>query len=268
MSNIRRSTYDILDSHHKSSRTAHVVQSFIIALISVNVLAAIISTVPDIFKPYRLLFRSFEIFSTTVFTVEYLLRLWSCVEDERAPNRPSMARIRFVLSPIGLIDLLSILPFYLPIVFHNKNLLFLRATRLFRIFRILKLERYSESARMFIRVSKKRKEELTVAALGIAVLVVCSSGLLFTAEHDAQPQAFSSVPQAMWWSICTITTIGYGDVTPITTLGKFLASIISLLGVAVIAVPTAILSAGFIEELQDRKSEPLICPHCGKEIKR
>lgn len=266
MANVRHLTYEMLDSRHREFRPAHLVQSTIIGLILLNVIAAIVSTVPEFVKPCAGWLHGLEAFSTIVFTIEYVLRLWSCIEDGRYSGNALTARLKFAFSTMGLIDLFAIMPFYLPILFHHKDLLFLRAMRLFRIFRILKLERYSESARMFARVTKKRKEELTVAVLGIAVLVVCSSGLLFDAEHDAQPQAFSSVPQAMWWSVCTITTIGYGDVTPITTVGKLLASIISLLGVAVIAVPTAILSAGFIEEMREDRQSPHVCPHCGKEI--
>lgn len=266
MSQMRRRIFDTLDSRHSRSRATHAVQCSIIVLILLNVVVAVIDTVEGIHSQFTHFFGAFEALSVIVFSVEYLLRLWTCVEDKRYDDHPVTGRLKFMLSPMALIDLVAIMPFYFPIVFHHTDLLFLRTVRLFRLFRILKLERYSESLHMFAGVLKRRKEELLVAALGVVVLVVLSSGLLYLTEHDAQPKQFSSVPQAMWWSVCTLTTIGYGDVTPITPAGKFLASLISFIGIAMVAVPTAILSAGFIEEIQHRKEITKVCPHCGKEL--
>ncbi len=165
-----------------------------------------------------------------------------------------------------MIDLMAILPFYLPKLI-PFDLRFLRAVRLFRIFRLLKLGRYSESVRLLGRVLNAKKEELGVTIFAVLILLVICSSLMYYAEHQAQPEAFSSIPAAMWWGIVTLTTVGYGDVYPITLPGKILGAIIAVLGIGLFALPAGILASGFADEMQKKRSQASgICPYCGRKL--
>jgi len=144
-----------------------------------------------------------------------------------------------------------------------------RALRLFRLFRVLKLARYSESIQTFVDVIRLKKEELMLMFFAILILLVISSSLMYNAEHEAQPEAFSSIPAAMWWGIVTLATVGYGDVYPITPWGKFIGSIVVILGIGLFALPTGVLASGFSEVLAQKKREHkdhFVCPHCGRYI--
>jgi voltage-gated potassium channel len=145
------------------------------------------------------------------------------------------------------------------------DLRFIRAFRLLRIIRVFKIGRYSEAAKLFGRVLRSKKIELITAIAIIFILLIISSSLLYYVEHDAQPDKFRNIPEAMWWGVVTLTTVGYGDIFPITPLGKILSSIISLLGIGLFALPTGLLSAGFIEEIK-KKETIRNCPHCGKKL--
>lgn len=198
------------------------------------------------------------------FTIEYLLRLWSCTVDSRFRN-PVLGRIRFALRPLLIIDLVAILPFYLPIII-PFDLRFLRALRLIRILRMLKMGRYSESLRLFASVLKSKKEELVIAVFVTFILLIVSSSLMYFVENEAQPENFSSIPDAMWWGVATMTTVGYGDVYPVTPVGRFLGAIIAILGIGMFALPAGILASGFVEEIQKRRTGHIRCPYCGKNI--
>lgn len=240
---------------------------FIMGLILLNVAAVVLETVDAIYFTYDRFFQAFEVFSLGIFSVEYLLRVWSCTEDPRFKD-PIGGRLRYMLTPIALIDLMVVLPFYLP--FLLSDLRFMRALRLFRLFRVLKLVRYSESLQTFMDVLKLKKEELLLMFFAIMILLVISSSLIYKAEHDVQPEAFASIPAAMWWSIVTLTTVGYGDVYPVTNWGRFLGSIVVILGIGLFALPTGVLASGFAEVLARRKEEKRVqgmrCPHCGEYI--
>jgi voltage-gated potassium channel len=138
--------------------------------------------------------------------------------------------------------------------------------RLFRLFRIVKLARYSNALRAFGHVVAARKEELLSSLLVVFTLLVLASALMYYAENKAQPERFSSVPATMWWGIATITTVGYGDIYPVTTTGKLLAGVIAVIGIGAVALPTSILVAGFIEETRKGGSHSPTCPHCGREL--
>ncbi|HIG31700.1 MAG TPA: hypothetical protein EYQ50_29340 [Verrucomicrobiales bacterium] len=159
-------------------------------------------------------------------------------------------------------------PFYFSAL--GLDLRFARMLRLLRVLRLAKLGRYHHSLEVIISVLKKNKEELVLTTAFMGMLLIGSSCLLYIAEHEAQPEKFESIPAAMWWSIATLTTVGYGDVAPITPLGKLFASMVAVLGIGMFALPTGLLGAGFVEEIQNRKtktktqSQP--CPHCGKSL--
>jgi voltage-gated potassium channel len=240
---------------------------FIMCLILLNVVAVVLETVDWIYAPYAPLFQAFEILSVAVFTVEYLLRVWSCTVNPRFKD-PVRGRLRFMMTPLALVDLLAVLPFYLP--FLIPDLRFMRAMRLFRLFRVLKLARYSESLQTFIDVLRLKKEEMLLMFFAIIILLIISSSLMYEAEHAAQPDAFRSIPAAMWWGIVTLATVGYGDVYPVTDWGRLIGSVVVILGIGLFALPTGVLASGFAEVLAKRKEVQkrgkMRCPHCGRYI--
>lgn len=253
-------------------RASRLFDLSLMILIILNVVAVILETVEDLFSAYDPLFRAFDLFSVAVFSIEYLLRVWSCTADERYAS-PVRGRLRYMRTPLAVIDLVAILPFYLPLVF--VDLRFVRAIRLFRLFRLFKMARYSESMRTLGRVLTLKKEELLVSLFTLLILLVFSSSMVYYVEHEAQPEEFSSIPAAMWWGVVTLTTVGYGDVYPITPVGKFIGALVILVGIGMFALPAGILASGFVEEVHNRREEEegvcevevtVVCPHCGKRI--
>lgn len=219
----------------------------IMTLISLNVVAVVLETVDGIGGPYKAWFDGFEVFSVAVFTAEYMARLWSCTSVHRY-RRPLLGRLRFAVTPMALIDLAAILPFYLPMMM-GLDLRFLRAFRLLRVF---KLARYAQPLRTLGGAIRAKKKELWVAVSVVFVLLVTASSMMYFAEREAQPEAFSSIPAAMWWGVVTLTTVGYGDVYPVTLAGKCIGALFSLLGIATFALPAGIIAGGFTEELHRR----------------
>ncbi|MFT5375710.1 MAG: voltage-gated potassium channel [Candidatus Latescibacterota bacterium] len=263
--NLREHTYYLLEP---GDDTGRIIDFSIVILIFLNVLALIFETVEPIYRLNRSAFEAFENFSLVVFSIEYLLRLWSCTTNPRYAH-PVKGRLHFFFSFFGLIDLLAILPFFLP--FFGIDLRFVRTVRLLRIFRIVKLVRYSRALRLLGKVVMDRKEELLSIFFVLLTLLVVSSSLMYFVEHDVQPEVFPSIPSTMWWGIVTLTTVGYGDAFPITALGQTIAAIIAVLGIGMFALPAGILGAGFTEELERMRvsgdvDEPAQCPHCGEHI--
>lgn len=160
---------------------------------------------------------------------------------------------------------MAILPFYLPL-FMIYDLRFIRILRLLRLFRFFKLGRYLNASKVIGNVFRSKKEELVLSFVITFFLVIVASSVMYYAEHDAQPEKFSSIPETMWWSVATLTTVGYGDEYPITSLGKFLTACISILGIGMFALPAGILASGFSDEFKKMKGEKNFCPHCGEEI--
>ena len=266
-SSMKRTIYLLLEDPDGNDPRARLIRGFLIALILLNVTALVVETMEEVSAMYRDAFLMFEQVSVIIFSVEYVLRLWTCTEGE-ANSGLITGRLRHALSPLMLVDLIAILPFYLPLLL-PADLLFLRSIRLMRLLRVFKLGRYSDAIRIFGRVIMLKKEQLAVAGFGLGILLIIASSLMYHFEHLVQPGTFESIPHAMWWAIITLTTVGYGDAYPITTMGRILASIISLLGIGMFAIPAGILSAGFLEygDTHRRKGNgPAICPHCGKEI--
>lgn len=255
--------WELLEVAKPGDVSGRVFDIFILALIFLNVVAIVIGTVKSVEERYEVLLHRFELFSVVVFSIEYVARVWSCVSRQEY-SKSITGRLRFMAKPMTVIDLLAVLPFYLSFV--HTDLRFLRALRLFRIFRVAKLGRYSTSVRLFGRVFKESKEELVITLVVMILLIVMSSSFMYFAENEAQPDKFPDIPSTMWWSVVTLTTVGYGDVYPVTTLGKFFASLISIMGIGMFALPTGILGANFVGQIQKRKPDKRVCPHCGKEI--
>jgi voltage-gated potassium channel len=246
------------------SRAGRIMGFALLNLILLNLFAVILETVPSLAAAYGGAFSAFERFSVAVFSVEYILRVWSCTSSARYKHAV-WGRVRFALSPLALIDLAAIAPAYLPgDVF--LDLRYARVVRLVRLLRVLKMARYSRTLRTFSNVVSAKAWDLGVIGFFLVVLLIVSSISMFFAEHQAQPDVFSSVPAAMWWGVVTLTTVGYGDIFPVTPLGKLIGALIALVGIGFFALPAGILAAGFAEEIHKGREEKRCCPHCGKEL--
>jgi voltage-gated potassium channel len=229
-----------------------LVHAFIILLIMANVAAVMLQSYPPYALAYDRAFWLFELFSVAIFSVEYVARLWCIVEAPRYRGlTPARARMRYALSPLALIDLAAILPFYLSFIF-TADLRFLRVLRLLRL---LKLSHYFPGLDVFLYVLRVQLPSLAAASLVMLVLILFSACLMFLLEGQAQPEAFGSVAAAVWWAVVTLTTVGYGDITPVTSLGKVLGAVIMLLGVGTVALPAAMLAGRFSEEIQSRRNQ-------------
>ncbi len=220
---------------------------FIIALILLNILAITLETVASINASYENIFYYFEVFSVAVFTIEYMLRVWSCTEDkDNDYSNPITGRIKYIMSPMAIIDLLAFLPFYLTMFFAID----LRILRILRMLRLLKLTRYSEALSVVWAVLTKQRRALTAAFFIMLVALLFTSSIIYLFEHKVQPEKFSSIPESMWWALATLTTVGYGDVTPITNGGKLFAGMTMILAIGLAALPIGVIATGFANEIQ------------------
>lgn len=261
----KRKVHILLHPELGESKADKFVNAFIITIIVLNVIAVMLETVKPLQEKYERFFHYFDWISVYIFTIEYVLRVWSCTHDPRYKGSIK-GRIKYMLTPGALIDLLAFLPSY----FHKLlgfDLRILRLLRFFRFFRLFRLTAYTKSAQMIFNVFRSRFNELVLSFVMVIFLIIIASCLLFFAEHNEQPEAFSSIPATMWWAVVTLTTTGYGDMTPHTALGKVLAGIIMLSGVALFALPAGIITAGFLEEFRfSKKYKGHNCPHCGKSL--
>ncbi len=259
----RRRVYELLISPEVETRTERFLRAGIAALIVLNVLAVVLESVESIERACSGIFLAVELFSITVFTIEYLLRLWSVVE---VPNyaHPIFGRLRYAVSFVALIDLVAVLPFYAHALI-TFDLRFVRGLRLLRLFRALKLGRYSRSLTLLAKVFRSKRDDILVSLFIIMLMLVLSSSLMFFLEHEEQPKAFPNIPAALWWGVATLTTVGYGDIYPVTAVGKICSAVIALLGIGLVALPSGLIVAGFLEEMQSGKASRT-CPHCGKAL--
>lgn len=244
--------YEILETSNAKDKTSEAVNLFMLVLVVLNVTAVVLETVESIYAVHKVLFQYFADISVIIFTIEYILRIWSCDVDPKY-RHPLQGRLRFALTPLALIDLLVILPTYAMLAFPTDHKL-LRSLRLLWIFRLLKLSRYSDSLQTILDVIRAQKRELAISFVAIIFFMVLSSTVIYFLEHDAQPQLFPDIPATMWWAVLTMTTIGE-NFYPITPLGKLVGGLIIILGVATFALPTSILTSGFVEELERRREE-------------
>jgi len=260
---LKKNIYEIFEHSTEKNLFGKVFDIFLISLIILNVIAVILGTERFINENFKQLLDYFEILSVLIFTIEYFLRIWTCTYNERYRGIIK-GRIKYALSPLSIIDLLAILPFYLPLIL-PFDLRFIRALRLFRLCRLFKLGRYTIALKLITQVVKNKKEELIVAIFIVAMMLVMAASFMYYAENQVQPEKFSGILEAMWWGIATLTTVGYGDVYPITVIGKIFGGIIALLGIGLFALPAGIISSGLLEIMQ--KEKKCICPKCGTEIK-
>ena len=261
---LRRRLYLTLEPTEKGGVIERIFEFILITIITLNIFAIIFESVQTIEAKYGDHFRKFEVFSIIFFTLEYFARVYSIVEHPRY-RHPLWGRLRYMKTPMAVIDLFAFLPFYLTFVGYLR---FLRIFRLMALFRLFKIARYLNALRIFKRVLSDRKEQLVLSFLFILFILVLISFFMFYAERNAQPDKFTSIPATMWWGISTLTTVGYGDMVPITDLGKFLGGLFAIAGVGLLALPAGILSSGFYEMLHTNESTSTnnVCPHCGKDV--
>ena len=266
---MKKRLYNIISSPNNPSKASKIFDIIIIVLIVINILTAILDT----FKiPQWLMSVSsyIELISVIIFTVEYLMRVY--VSDIERPNMPPvLARLHYMASFMAVIDLLAILPFYIPFII-TIDLRVLRILRIFRLLRILKLNRYTSALNSLGEVFRRKKHQLITSVGIVVLLMIISSVLMYNVENEAQPEVFDNALTSLWWTVETLTTVGYGDIVPVTAVGKLLSTVISLLGIGLVAVPTGIISAGFSEIIAEKRehdndNEKVYCPYCGKKIK-
>jgi voltage-gated potassium channel len=261
---MKEKLFKILQRGSHGNKQNLVFDYFIFTLIILNVITLILESVNEIYSHYGEILISFNVFCVVIFSAEYILRLYVSDLSHPSNNRLKSA-IKFILSPFGVIDLLAILPFYLP-MFIKIDLRFIRIIRLVRVIRVFKLNRYNNSLKLIGKVIKEKKEELLITGFVTFLTLLLASFLMYAIESEHQPEAFPDILSSFWWAVATLTTVGYGDVYPITSFGRFIAGIIAIMGIGIIALPTGIISAGFMNKVE-KKNEDNNCPHCGKSIK-
>ncbi|MGF7139955.1 ion transporter [Roseimarinus sediminis] len=256
--------YNLVEKGDHGSRVNLTFDYTIMVLIVLNLIAIIFESIPTIYDPYRSFFSYFELISVIIFSLEYIFRIY--VSDMTHPSESRLkSAFKFIFSKYGLIDILAIMPFYLPFV-TNLDLRFIRILRLMRFLRILKINRYNKSLKLIWDVVKEKKAELAVTGFVTLMTLLIASFLMYYIEGPAQPDKFPNIIASFWWAIATLTTVGYGDVYPITALGKFVSSIIAVLGIGLVALPTGMVSAGFVDKIAKTRDAKEKCPHCGKEL--
>ena len=242
----------ILEPATLGDRTSRIWDISLFSLVVLNLIAVALESVPAFQSNYGNWLYNFELFSVIVFSFEYIARVWSAPAKREIDlaNSPLKARFRYIFSFYGLIDLVAILPFYIQAFFPGLDLRVLRALRLLRI---LKLNHYNSALDdLFGAIVEEKKSFMTTLYI-FSVAFVLSSSLIYYAEHKVQPEAFRSIPDAMYWSIITLTTVGYGDVSPITVFGKSIAAITAIFGVVVVALLTGIVANAFNAQMERRK---------------
>ncbi|MEK9875302.1 MAG: ion transporter [Betaproteobacteria bacterium] len=250
---MRARIHDILEMSDTKDPFCRIFSLFIVSLILLNVVCIVLESMDEIERHYRDLFWSIEIGSTLVFALEYLLRLWSSVESKengRTPKSDSRKRIQYIFSPMAIIDLIAFLPSLLQVLFPGIDLRFLRILRLLRVF---KLTRYFSTFELLFNVLYEERKNLAGIFVILIVILVMAASALYLVERDVQPEKFGSIPQAMWWAIAALTTVGYGDVYPQSYLGQILGSLVTILGIGMVALPSGILASAFSEQMRQKR---------------
>lgn len=246
---LRRRLFEILEHGPVGGRASWWVGGALIALILVNLLAVVVGSIPEIARDYAAPLAAIEYVSVAVFSVEYALRLWVAAEHEAGTSaHPQRARLAYATSLNGVIDLLAIVPFVLGFFIPAD----LRAFLVFRIFRFLKLARYSVGVRSLLDAIHEERRPLGGCVLIFAGTALVAASLMYLVERDAQPEKFGSIPQALWWAVSTLGTTGYGDVVPITPLGKVINGLTIMCALVMIALPVGIVATAFSQNIHRR----------------
>ncbi len=267
MTSLKDKVYEIVEQPTPGNRVARIVDLSITALIYASVASMVLGTVEEIHNISPLAFRAFEAFSVGVFSIEFLARVWVSTSNERY-SHPVWGRLRHLRSPLTIVDMLAILPFYVA-PFLNMAGLDFRALRLIRMLaRAARLGRANSSIRIMGRVLHSKRSELATVLSSLMLILLFASTLMYLVEREAQPDKFGNIPEALWWGLITLTTVGYGDVYPLTATGRVITGVVAIMGIGLYALPAGILASGFAREIgtHDPDSTVLTCPHCGMEI--
>ena len=283
---LRRRVFNLLDPQAgqrgrgfrlSQQKGALLVEAALVAVIVINSTSLILWTVPSFRAEYGVWFQVVEDITVAVFLAEYVMRLW-CAPEADPSGSAWRQRWRYVRSPVALIDAAALAPSLAAVAIllvagDGPSLSFLLAARL--LTRTVKLARYFPGGRRLAVVLRQKGSQLLATVAGLLVVLVIAASLMYFVEKDAQPQVFTSIPAAMWWGVVTLTTVGYGDLVPVTLAGRLLAAVISLLGIGLFALPAGIISAGMLEAeagdaTEDSRQAPPadggICPHCGQPM--
>jgi len=263
---IKQKVLELVEKGDHGRKFNKIFDYIIMSLIVLSLISIILESIPEVYLKYKAVLYGFNAFSIVIFSIEYAMRVYVSHLTHPSSSRIKSA-FRFIFSTYGIIDLLAILPFFLP-MFIKIDLRFLRALRLTRFLRILKLNRYNDSLNLIWAVIKEKRSELAVTGFLAFIILMIASFLMYHIEGEKQPEAFSNILESFWWAIATLTTVGYGDIYPITGLGKFISGLIAILGIGIVALPTGIIGAGFMTKIEKSKVkiENEKCPHCGHDL--
>ena len=262
----KKRIFEIISKAEDGDGWSKAFDRMIMALIALSVLSIVLESFESLSSTCSGIFRAFEWISVSIFSVEYLLRIWTADLLYPEARHP---RLKYISSFMAMIDLLAILPFFLP--FLSIDLRFLRMFRLLRLVRLLrvfKLGRYFDAFSIVIQVIRDSASQLFASTILCFFVMLFSAIIMYTVENPVQPERFPNIVSSLWWAMCTLTTVGSGDVYPITAIGRFFASVISLVGIGIIAIPTGIIASGFSSAMSRNKQsdKKQYCPYCGHKL--
>lgn len=243
---IQKRTSQLLSKGNVADKPSQYVDMILFILIVLNIAAVCLESVKHIGNEYKVAFNAFEFFSVVIFSIEYVLRVWSAPARNDLGNSTNIIkRMKYIFSFTGLIDFLAIIPSILPYFFGGLDLRWLRVLRLLRL---LKISNYSSALEDFFSAIKADWRSFSAALYLMVIALFLSSALMYIAEHNSQPEKFSSIPETMWWGLITLTTVGYGDVSPVTPLGKIIGAFTAIMGVCTVALLTGIVASAFANQ--------------------
>ena len=248
---VKKKIFDLINIGNRENTASEICNIIIVAAIFANLIILIMETYPlsaAVLRPMRVI----EYITLAIFIVEYVLRIYTAEYQYPGRSFPK-AVLRFVFSFYGQIDLWAILPYFLPLFFPS-GIVALRILRIFRVLRLFQVSASRDAFTVMVDVLKAKREQIASSVVLIFIMMLASSLLMYSVEHNAQPDVFKNAFSGMWWSVSAIFTVGYGDIYPVTPLGQVLAIIISFLGVGLVAIPTGIISAGFVEQYQKARA--------------
>jgi voltage-gated potassium channel len=245
--------FEIIEKGRPEDRASNYCDIFLFALILLNIVAVCLETIDTLYVQYKTVFTVVELVSVAIFSLEYGLRIWSCAAAPDGKHKGAFSkRMAYIFSFTGIIDLLAILPSIIPLLLGGVDL---RWLRILRLMRLLKFSHYSSALEDLISAVKHESRSFVATLYLLVLALLISSAMIYVAEHAAQPEHFGSIPQAMWWTVVTLTTVGYGDIVPMTVAGKFIATLTALMGVCVVALLTGIVATGFTNQVAMRRNQ-------------
>jgi voltage-gated potassium channel len=260
----RQRIYLLLERPSEMGKLGKGITILIFSIIAVNIASSIFETVQTLYESFGGLFLAIEEISIVFFTIEYILRVWVCVEDSRYSD-PIKGRLKYMKEFLSIIDLLAFAPAYIPFLI-SVNLRFLRLLRFFRLFRLFKMGHYSDAFDTMVNIFKKKKEPLFITVMIGIIILVLSAVVMYIFENEVQPDKFPNAFTSLYYAGITLASVGYGDIYPITPIGKMMAAFMSLLAVGLFIMPAGIIASAYYEELQNQKNPIIFCPECNQEF--